>query len=179
MPEFFLLGAQVSDIAVVRRDFERHARDVDPVAAEALDLVRIVGQQPHLADTEVAQNLRADPVIAQVLLESQLQIRLDGVQPGVLQRVGANLVAEPDTAALLMKINHYAAIRREDSIDRFRNCSPQSHRAEANTSPVRHSEWSRTSAGRPPPTLPLISARCSRPSTMLRKMTAWSIRRRS
>ena len=45
------------------------------------------------------------------------------------------------------------------------SCSPQSQRCEPNTSPVRHCEWSRTSAGRPPPTLPLTNARCSRPST--------------
>ncbi len=41
-------------------------------------------------------------------------------------------------------------------------------RVEPNTSPVRHSECNRTSAGRPPPTSPLTRVRCSRPSMMLR-----------
>src|SRR6202040_1337399 len=79
----------------------------------------IVGQQLHLADAEIAQNLRADSVIAQVLVKAEMQIRLDRVHPVVLQRISPNLVAEPDSAALLVKINHDSAIRRHDSLERF------------------------------------------------------------
>src|SRR3989442_1679797 len=50
--EFLFLGPQILDIAVMRRYLERHARDVHAVALEALELVRIVGQQAHFADSE-------------------------------------------------------------------------------------------------------------------------------
>src|ERR1700684_3439179 len=99
MPEFFLLGAQIPDIAGMRLDFERHPRDRNAIAPEALNLVRIVGEQAHLADAEVADDLRADAVVAQVLLETQLQIGLDRIETGVLQRIGADFIAEPDAAS--------------------------------------------------------------------------------
>ena len=38
------------------------------------------------------------------------------------------------------------------------SCSPQSHRREPNTSPVRHSEWTRHSTFRPSPRSPFTRA---------------------
>ena len=40
-------------------------------------------------------------------------------------------------------------------------CSPQSQRWEWKTSPVRHSEWTRTRTGSPDATSPSVSATCS------------------
>src|SRR5208283_6103070 len=119
MAEFFFLRFQVSDISRVRRDLDRHARNVYSITAQTFYLVRIVGQQLHFADAEVAQYLRADPVVAQVLVEAEMQVGFDGVHPVVLQRVRANLVAEPDSATLLVEINHDAAIRHHDSLERL------------------------------------------------------------
>src|SRR5271167_2405197 len=119
MAEFFFLGFQVSDISRVRRDFDRHARNVYSITAQTFYLVWIVGQQLHLADAEVAKYLRANPVVAQILVEAEMQVGFDGVHPVVLQRVGANLVAEADAAALLVEINHDAAIRHHDSLERL------------------------------------------------------------
>src|SRR5580704_12274114 len=119
MAEFFFFGFQVPDVSRVRRDFDRHARNIYSVTAQALNLVRIVGQQLHLANAEIAQNLRPDSVIAQVLVKAEMQIRFYRVHPIVLQRIRANLVAEPDSAALLVKINHHAAIRGHNSLERL------------------------------------------------------------
>src|SRR5208282_351840 len=119
MAEFFFFGFQVPDVSRMRRDLDRHARNVHTVTAQAFYLVRIVGQQLHLANAEIAQNLRADSIVAEVLVEAEVQVRFDGVHPLVLQRVGANLVAEPDSAALLVEINHHAAVRRHDSLHRL------------------------------------------------------------
>src|ERR1700735_1162957 len=119
MAEFFFLGFQVSDISRMRRDLDRHPRDVYSITAQAFYLVWIVGQQLHLADAEIAQYLRADPVVAQVLVEAEMQVCFDGVHPVVLQRVGANLVAQPDAATLLVEINHDASIRRHNSLERL------------------------------------------------------------
>src|SRR5208282_267462 len=119
MTEFFFFGFQVPDVSGMRRDLDRHARNVYPVTAQAFYLVRIVGQQLDLADAEIAQDLRADSIVAQVLVEAEMQVRFDGVHPLVLQRVGANLVPEPDSAAFLMEINHHAAVCRHDSLERL------------------------------------------------------------
>ena len=43
------------------------------------------------------------------------------------------------------------------------SCGPQSQRCDPSTSPVKHSEWTRTSTGSSPEMSPLTSARCSNP----------------
>src|SRR5690349_15071245 len=103
MPELLLLGAEVREVTAARRDLERHAlRDLDPVPLQAEHLPGIVGEQPHPTETEIAQDLRADAVVAEILLEAELEVGLDGVPTLVLERVGADLVREADAAALLV-----------------------------------------------------------------------------
>src|SRR5437773_10058220 len=49
MSELRLLGAEVLDVAGVGRDLERGARHhLDAVALEPPDLLRIVGEEPHV-----------------------------------------------------------------------------------------------------------------------------------
>jgi hypothetical protein len=55
------------------------------------------------AHAEVDEDLRADPVVAQVGGEAQLEVRRDRVVALVLELVGAELVLEPDAAALLRR----------------------------------------------------------------------------
>src|SRR5918995_257921 len=52
------------------------------------------------------------------------------------------------------------------------SCSPQSHRSEWNTSPVRHSEWTRTRTSSAPSISPLTSAMCVLPVSFSRNATA-------
>ena len=52
------------------------------------------------------------------------------------------------------------------------SCSPQSQRSEWKTSPVRHSEWTRTSTFSAPSTSPLTSATCVLPVSFSRNATA-------
>ena len=56
----------------------------------------------HLADAQVAEDLRADPVVAKIRLEAEPDVRLGGVVPLVLQVVRLQLVREPDPAPLLV-----------------------------------------------------------------------------
>src|SRR6266403_2991565 len=120
MSEFRLLGAEILDVAGVGRDLERRARHhLDAVALEPSDLLRIVGEEAHVADAEIAEDLRTDAVVAQVLPEPELEVGLHGVEPSVLQRVGADLVGEPDATALLMQIDEHAAARDRDRLERL------------------------------------------------------------
>src|SRR6185437_8206207 len=64
-------------------------------------------------------DLRADSIVAQVLLESELQIRFDGVEALVLQRVSLDLVREADSAPFLMQVDNHAGLGRQNTLDRF------------------------------------------------------------
>src|SRR2546426_4627708 len=66
--ELGLLGAEVLDVARVRRHLERCARHhVHAVALESPDLLRVVGEEPYPVHAQGAQDLRPDAVFAQVL----------------------------------------------------------------------------------------------------------------
>ena len=126
-------------------------------------LRRVVGHQPHRRDAEVDEDLRADAVLARVGREAELEVRLDGVAALVLQRVGAQLVAEPDARGPRGRGGRRprrgpASATRSSAAS---SCAPQSQRSEPNTSPVRHSECTRTSTLSCPATSPRTNARCS------------------
>ena len=60
-------------------------------------------------EPEVDEDLRADAVVAQVGRQPELEVGVDGVEPAVLQLVGAQLVEQPDPAALLGEVEQHAA----------------------------------------------------------------------
>src|SRR5439155_432704 len=108
--ELLALGAQVFDVVVVRRRLERDPFEhLDPVALEPADLPRVVGEEAHLRCADVAEHLRGDAVVAEILLETEIEVRLHGIATLVLQRIGADLVAEADTPALLAHVDEDAS----------------------------------------------------------------------
>src|SRR5580704_11488404 len=119
MAELLHLRSQVIDIAKMRNHLQRQAANSHAVPLETLDLVRIIRQQMHFADAEVAQDLRPDSVVAQILLEAELKVGLDRIHPLILQRVGFDLVTQADSAALLMQVNDYARLGSENLMDRL------------------------------------------------------------
>src|SRR5262249_2018178 len=118
--ELGLLGAQIADVPGARLGLQRRPRhDVDAVGLEAADLLRGVGEEPDPADARVSHALRPDAVVAQILAEAELEIRLDGVATLILERVGANLVCQPDPPALLVEVDEHAAPGRSDQGERL------------------------------------------------------------
>src|SRR5262245_22149991 len=118
--ELRLLGAQVLDVPGVGCDLERSTRlHPDAVALEPADLLGVVGEQADEPHTQVAQDLRTDAVVAQVLPEPELEVGLDRVAALVLERVGADLVGEADASSLLVQVDQHAAARRGDQIERL------------------------------------------------------------
>src|SRR5262249_15178121 len=107
-------------VAGVRRDLERRAcDDGDAVALEPADLPRIVGEEADALHPQVPEDLRPDAIVAEVLAEAELEVRLDGVASAVLQGVGADLVREPDPASLLVEVDEDAAPRHRDGRERL------------------------------------------------------------
>ena len=100
---YFLLWTVVG---VLHRDA---ADDLDAVAFETEDLRRIVGDQPHLFDAEIGENLRTDAVVALIDRQPEREIRLDGIGAVILQLVRAQLVSKADAAPFLTKVEEDAA----------------------------------------------------------------------
>ena len=68
---------------------------------QSRNLVGIVGQQSDSVDAERPQHRRRMPIIALVIGEAEPPVGIDGVEPAVLERIGAELVGEADAAAFL------------------------------------------------------------------------------
>ena len=102
MAEFLLLGSQVGDVLVVGFGAQRDPfHDLETVAVEPPVLGGIVRHEAHRGDPQVDEDLGADPVLAGVDREAQLDVGLDRVAAFVLEGVGTQLVAEADPPALV------------------------------------------------------------------------------
>src|SRR5438128_6910807 len=109
MPDVSSLRAQVFQIRVGRRDLNRHALgDVQAVALQPDDLLRVVGEEPEVLHAQVDENLGADPVVAQVGLEAEGLVGFDGVLALILKLVRAHLVHETDPPPLLAHVHEHA-----------------------------------------------------------------------
>src|SRR6266849_55216 len=74
------LGHQVALVALGGRNLDRHALDhLEPIPLDADDLLRVVREDAQAFRAEIDEDLRADAVVAQVGLEAQYVIGLDGV----------------------------------------------------------------------------------------------------
>src|SRR5438128_1406470 len=99
------LGQEVSPVVLRGRDLDGHALDdLETIAFDADDLLRIVGEDPQTLGAEIDEDVRPDAVVAQVGLETQDGVCLHRVLALVLQLVGAKLVQEPDAAPLLAHV---------------------------------------------------------------------------
>src|SRR5687767_10503234 len=84
--ELVLLRLQVAAARVGGGDLERHpAHDLEAVPLEPDELPRVVRHQADLVEPQLVQDLRADPVVALVGLETQRLVGGDGVVPLVLE----------------------------------------------------------------------------------------------
>src|SRR3712207_2776868 len=99
------LRSQIPEIRGVRRDPQRYTlHDLHAVTLEALDLRRVVGQQPGPSHAEVEQHVGGGPVVAHVLRQPQRMVRLDRVEALLLERVGRDLLGEADAATFLPQV---------------------------------------------------------------------------
>ena len=93
MSHLNLLGSEVERVVLLRCNLNRHALgDLYAEAVQTVNLLRIIGQQAQLLRAEVLQDLRADPVFAQVGREAELDVRLDRVEALLLKLVGLELL---------------------------------------------------------------------------------------
>ena len=93
MSHLVLLCSEIEFVVFSRFDYNRDALDdLHAEIAETVNLLRIVSQQAERLCAEVAQDLRADVVFAQVLVEAESEVSLDRVHALILKSVCAELV---------------------------------------------------------------------------------------
>src|SRR4029450_11284066 len=113
------LGAQVVDVMrIVRGRGGDSTADRDAFLDQPRDLQRIVGDQVHAPDAEQTEHVRRHVVGAEVVREPELAVGFVGVEPPRLERVGLDLVPQPDAPALLAEVQHHAAPARGDQVER-------------------------------------------------------------
>ena len=109
MPEFLHLRFQIIFIEFIQPGQGWHALpDDNAEVRQSLDLVRVIGVQDHFLDSTLLQNQSRRFETSEVGFKTKLMIGFDGIRPLVLQVVGADLIAEPDTPAFLTQINNSA-----------------------------------------------------------------------
>src|SRR3972149_4665735 len=101
MPHLGTLGFQVTPVVDVYWSENRHlVNDFKPIAFNAGQLLRAIGEDANLSESEVSENLGADAVFAQVGRQAESFVRLDGVHALILQPVRSDLVMQADSPAL-------------------------------------------------------------------------------
>ena len=76
--------------------------DLQSEAFERLLLGGVVGHEPQLVHAEFLQNQCHLRVVAHVAVQAERQVRVEGVESCILQRVGAELVDQADAASFVV-----------------------------------------------------------------------------
>ena len=104
------LGPQVVLVVGVGRGLDRHLlADRQPVSLQPDDLFRVVGEDADAGQTEVAEDLGADPVVTQVGGQAEFEVGLNRVGSLLLEFVGPELVEQADPAPFLGEVEKDAA----------------------------------------------------------------------
>src|ERR1700687_3253285 len=109
---------EVRPVLCARGDLDGNELDnLEPVK-RARGLLWVVREDARLAHPEVDQDLHADAVLAMVGLEAEALVRLDRVEALVLERVGAQLVHQPDATPFLSQVEEDPASLRGNALER-------------------------------------------------------------
>jgi len=116
-----LLRVEVPDVVLVhRRDQRDPSDDVDPVLAKSVHLGRIVRHESDTPHVQRAQHLGRAAVVARVLGKAEEPVGLERVEAVFLERVGPELVGEPDASALLSEVEQDARVVPGQGLERGR-----------------------------------------------------------
>jgi hypothetical protein len=76
--ELLFLGSEILEVLVVGCDLQGQPfDDGETVSLDARALAGVVGDDAHLSDAEVEEDLRADAVVAKIRGEAEPLVRLD------------------------------------------------------------------------------------------------------
>ena len=144
--ELVALGGEVAPVLDIRRHLDRHllADAKRPKPSIPWIFFGLFVRMRIESQAEIGEDLGADPVLAHIRGEAELEVGLGRVEALLLELVGSACSAGrsrgPPGRGRGARRAPRATIRRRARS----SCSPQSQRSEWKTSPVRHSEWTRT-----------------------------------
>ena len=108
MPHTVLFCLQIAQVIRVGCHLDRYILDdFQPVGLQTDSFHRVVGQQAHLVNTQMAQHLRATAVVALVGLETQMDVGVNRIEALFLQFIGCDLVHQTYSPAFLLHIDHH------------------------------------------------------------------------
>lgn len=109
MSKLLPLGIQVALGCGVRFHFAGHALDhLNSSSFDGGNLLRIVGEQANLLQSEGFQDFAGKLELAMVCLEAEALVGLDGVKSFILQLVGLELGHQADSTTFLLLIDQDA-----------------------------------------------------------------------
>src|SRR3954454_9295877 len=111
MPKLVALGIEIALALGDNRGDDRHLVDYGQVIAivnKCIGFLGVIRQQPYLREAEILEDLQADAVIAQIGSVAECEVGLHGIEPLVLEVVGADLFDQADASPLLGKIDEGA-----------------------------------------------------------------------
>jgi len=85
--------------------------DANARSLELCHFVGIVRQQADLTQSECLEGFGSKRVIARVIRKSEAAIRFHGVEPGILQFVGFELIDQTNSAPFLRKVEQHSRWR--------------------------------------------------------------------
>src|SRR4051794_40772785 len=107
MTELLLLRRKVAGVEFVGIDLDRHTLDdLQPVAFQTDNLLRIVRHQPHLMETEIDKDLRAESIVAKIGLEAERFVRFHRILTLILKRISEQLIGQPDATSFLTHVEN-------------------------------------------------------------------------
>jgi hypothetical protein len=71
--------------------------------------LRVVGQQAHLFDAQVRQDLGANPIVSKIGGKTKVSVGVDCIETLVLEFIGFEFVQDADAAPFLSKIEQDSA----------------------------------------------------------------------
>ena len=80
--------------------------NVDPVFLELLDLVWVVGHQPHAFMSDVIEDVSRNFVISTISREVECEVGIEGVQPTILKVVRLHFCKQANPAPFLSKVQY-------------------------------------------------------------------------
>ena len=115
MSHLFFLRPQIIGSVSTRRNFAGHALDhLNSSALERRYFIWIIRKQPHLLNTQRRQRLRRQSELTMVRPEPKLLVRLDSVEPGVLQFISLQLRHQSNAAPFLLFVKQNACTLASD-----------------------------------------------------------------
>jgi hypothetical protein len=102
---FFLFGLEVAGVVGVCDGADGELLDdLQVVGLEADDFAGVVREKADFVDAEVGEDLSSKAVVAEIHGESKAFVGFDGVEPLLLQFVGADFWSEADATAFLAHV---------------------------------------------------------------------------